>query len=167
MNEISNIKPIIYDIFKLLSSSNDCAIDATQNLGVSLTNSVKKEGVNIIQIQNVKSESVIPKLIDVLQILDQVDTAPKMIPHQDAEVIQIEASDNPIDNMAQYIIDNKINVKRISDILKIRVYDLLVTDLTQENALKEMGITRGAISQIRKRLRNNPITKGDTVESIE
>lgn len=175
---VRDLKPIIYEIIKAATCSNDNAISATQNLGVNISNSMKKDGVNIIQLQNVNGESIIPRLIDALQLIDKLefdnppillnpDTQLKNISYRlDAleckpsqsdiqpEIIECKPPESIVDAFIKYIDENGFNLRDAVDLIKCTYYDFLSEKLlSKDDALKKMGISKATIYQSRRRLK--------------
>jgi hypothetical protein len=63
-------KQLLYEIITTGENAEQ-SIKAVQQLGVSITNAVAKNGVNIIQLQNVVQNKVIKNAVKVLQLLDE------------------------------------------------------------------------------------------------
>ena len=72
IQKLSPIKQLLYDLLSANNQADETSIAANQQLGVSMTNAVKKDGVNIIQLQNVISHKVITSAVEALKLLDQI-----------------------------------------------------------------------------------------------
>ena len=72
MNELAPIRQIFYDI---LTSESDqpSDVNALQQMGVSLSHAARKNGVNIVQLQNVVSKQIVHKVTEGLRLLDDLD----------------------------------------------------------------------------------------------
>ena len=67
------LRNILYEILTAGVDSEPSDITALQNMGVSLSPAVNKQGTNIIQIQSVVNNKVITKVTEALKLLDIID----------------------------------------------------------------------------------------------
>lgn len=136
---VSNLKPVLYELL-----TNACMQDSgasgeiTQNLGVSLTNAVKREGVNIIQIQNVKLDSIVPQIVVALKMVDQLvqreAITVKQIEMKEEEVEakaiehvpkDVDDDTDPIEELCDFMYEQKMNWNKVSDLIKVRYVEFL------------------------------------------
>jgi hypothetical protein len=67
---IEEVKQLLYEIIATGDDDEEQSIKAVQQMGVSISNAVLKNGVNILQLQNITQKKVINKAVKALQILD-------------------------------------------------------------------------------------------------
>lgn len=68
---MEEVKQILFEIITSGGDDEeDQSIKAVQQMGVSLTNAVAKNGVNIIQVQSIVQKKVIEKAVKALQIIN-------------------------------------------------------------------------------------------------
>jgi hypothetical protein len=67
---IEEVKQLLYEIIATGDDDEEQSIKAVQQMGVSMSNAVLKNGVNILQLQNITQKKVINKAVKCLQILD-------------------------------------------------------------------------------------------------
>ena len=154
-----SIRPLVYEVLKAITCDEQEESDLTikQNMGVALTNTIKKEGVNIIQLQNVRVSNAIPKIIEVLEMLDALEHIPPVL--LEAETVeQIPApSLDPIDILCEFAYKRKMDWKTISNILKIRYCDYAKIR-SGDGAYELLGLARSTIHQTKQRLAKGGIT---------
>jgi len=73
MNEDSKSKLrwVVYELLEDLAEQPSMDVYASQNMGVGLPANLKKDSVNIYQIQSLKISITIKKLTQMMRILDQ------------------------------------------------------------------------------------------------
>lgn len=77
--ELVELRKKLYDILTADQEQEDRQINATQQMGVNLSNAIKKDGVTIIQMQNVVSKTVIKHVTEALKMLDSMELEQKII----------------------------------------------------------------------------------------
>ncbi len=94
--KLTDLKATLMDVIESAFTTQPATpdVNATQQMGVNLTNAVKREGVTIIQNQNVEVMArVIPSIIRAIKICDAVETAVRHV--LDAPVIEVKALPQP------------------------------------------------------------------------
>jgi hypothetical protein len=97
MQPSQEIRSILFDILEQAFQPPD--VSATQQMGVQLSNAVKREGVVIIQNQNVEVYArIVPSILRAIRLCDQ----PDVITH---EPLQIEAStdEDPLEKACEWM----------------------------------------------------------------
>jgi hypothetical protein len=95
--ELMELRKKLYEILTADQEHDDRQINATQQMGVSLSNTIKKDGVMIIQMQNVVSKTVIKHVTEALKLLDAMELEQRIIDVTPVgeETPQIEDSGEP------------------------------------------------------------------------
>lgn len=159
--EIQEVKEVFYDI--LHSAVGNNGQDVQQNLGVSLSKAVQRDGVNIIQIQNVNSVEMIDKVIKGLRVLDGVTSMPVPIPIKQIEAPKVET---PLHEAAQ----TNMSMHEVIDRTKIE-YIRIVGELNGFNikhACESVGVSQGTYYSAQARLRkgNYEITEVENKDEL-
>ena len=95
-NIIAELKNLLYDTLTLDNEESKIEnISQNQQMGVSLTKAISKEGVNIIQmpIQSIVSRNIIVNLVAALKIIDDIpleSTLAKQITNMAMEGLSLE-----------------------------------------------------------------------------
>jgi hypothetical protein len=119
---VSSLKPLLYEMLITATGkgNNGSQLDLNQSLGVNLSNAVRKDGVNIIQIQNANLESIVPGIVDILQIVDKLEM--KYSPLLDA--------DRQLNNLNHRL--TQIELKRPPEVI-----DVVAKEVKEEEEVKE------------------------------
>lgn len=89
MKDLMQVKEILYDILLQSDDAHD-AVAVNQQMGVSLTNAVRKDGVNIIQYSQI-SKNVVSGVAKALRAIDMIQETDKfnfISTHIEAKVIE-------------------------------------------------------------------------------
>ena len=156
MNEVSQMKDLLLEILTDAYQVPD--IQATQNMGVSMTNSMKREGVTIIQNQSVEVLARIMsplvraiKPCDVLSLKQETVVLPSLPPPA-PEPLQIEApTKEPVEAFCEWLYDRRTKWKEMQNITK-EAYKAYVISRhkTKADAAKWLGIQVTYLSKISK-----------------
>ena len=74
-DEIGQLKNLLYDTLILDEQPQDRDISLTQNMGVSITKALSKDGVNLVQIQSIVDKKIIVNMVQALKIIDTLQYA--------------------------------------------------------------------------------------------
>jgi uncharacterized Ntn-hydrolase superfamily protein len=145
------LKLIREKLYNILTAGNDTQGDvkAVQNMGVALSNPIKKEGVNIIQLQSVVNNQVIHYVTEALKLIDEImmDSIIDITPQE-------EKYFNEYNDMEVYI----LNLVSHGYTLKMILNE--IKNLTIEKTIEKYGNEKAKqVLRIRK-LRDNNILEG-------
>lgn len=182
---VKDLKPIIYNILTSLSNGNE-AVKAAQNMDVQLSAAMKRDGVNIVQIQNVQLETVIPQLIDALKMIDQLEESTPLIIHenpllenlnnrltaiecQPTAAITYEPDEDVkpdiIDTFIAHVSDIGLDYRDIIDLIRVRMCEYLAYKKGgMDKAVNQMGVSKSSIYQSRRRLKERMEEDGDDTD---
>jgi len=76
MNDLMQVKEILYDILLQPDNAHE-NVSVNQQMGVSLTNAVRKDGVNIIQYSQI-SKNVVSGVAKALRTIDMIQETDKL-----------------------------------------------------------------------------------------
>ena len=121
MNKIPEIKSLLLEILESAFQGND--ILATQQMGVNLTNAVKRDGVVIIQNQNVEVyKNIMPAMVKALRLCDAIDIEQNVEP-----IKQLAAPvENPILECCKYFYENEVGWQEMQDAMKSRYMQYVI-----------------------------------------
>jgi hypothetical protein len=99
------LRQIFYDI--LLSGNEGNDVKANQQMAVSLSNSVRKDGVNIIQLQSVVNNRIIEKVTEGLKYIDTMPVLPEPEP--------VEEDSNSLEQTIHGCLDKGMSLESFLD----------------------------------------------------
>ena len=164
-DKIHDLKSALYELIEEVAAgatkenANNADVQLQQNMGVNLSNAIKRDGVNIIQIQSMQINRIIPKIIDCLKIIDDVDYKKETIEYKPMQQIE---NDIPKNNDApfhllfeffEYSYSNNFDCQKITDFIKVGYSEFLKEILFKfKDVLDFMGISQTVIYGSKSRL---------------
>ena len=152
---IADLKQLLFSILESAYQTPD--ISATQQMGVNMSNAVKKDGVVIIQNQNVEVYAkVIPAVVKALKMCDLVQQEKThMISYQPESVIEHQPV-NAVAECCEYFYNNGIRWEVMQHIMKTRYLEYVTGKFTtKKQAAEWLGIGPTYLSKLTK-------TKGES-----
>lgn len=144
MQTAADLKLVLLQILEDIFQDTTTNIQATQQMGVNLSNAVKREGVVIIQNQNVEIFSkMMPLMVKALKICDLIEShkinqiieVPKVLPPP------IEEDADPIDDCCNWLYENKLKWTAMQDLMKARYLEFVIGKFkTKNEAAKWLGV---------------------------
>jgi hypothetical protein len=147
MQTISEIKMLLLEILESAFQNGD--VHATQQMGVNMSNAVKREGVVIIQNQNVEVYSrIMPLMVKTLKLCDAVESgwrsqaAIGLEPQQKQLPPPADDDDtDPIEACCSWLYDNHIQWQDMQDLMKARYLEYVIGRFkTKTEAAKWLGV---------------------------
>lgn len=147
MQMISELKMLLLEILESAFQSGD--VHATQQMGVNMSNAVKREGVVIIQNQNVEVLArIMPSMVKTLKLCDAMESSwrsqveitldpqrPQLPPPRDEE------DTDPIEACCAWLYENHINWQDMQDLMKARYLEYVIGRFkTKTEAAKWLGV---------------------------
>lgn len=135
MIDLMPIRNILYDI---LTADEETSpnVQATQNMGVALTNTLKKEGVTILQMQSVVNKTVLAKVTAGLRLLDGMQ-------------LQIDGNQQPTIELKPRTLEDVIGEK-LAEGYSLKDFIEMITGMYVNAAIETFGMNR-ARRQLRVR----------------
>jgi hypothetical protein len=119
-------------------------VSAQQQMGVSLTNAVKRDGgVVIVQNQSVEVFArVIPSLTKAIRLCDQLVPTQRLIELSPAPMPPaVELTDDPIDECCAFLYEQHMRWQQMQDVMKARYLEYVVGKFrTKTEAAKWLGV---------------------------
>jgi len=141
--DLTPVRNILYDILTAEHEDDtNGEVNATQQLGVALTNSVKKEGVNIIQLQSVVNVKVIKKVTDALRFLDD---AQKQIEKEcviEAETEEVKQLPAPVPDFVLESLRNKVPLREFMEVAEREYISEFITRYGEPESMRLLGIRK-------------------------
>jgi len=144
MNEM---RELLLEILENVFKAPD--VTATQQMGVSLSNTIKKDGVVIIQNQNVEVLShIVPLITKGLRLCDE----PIMITQEPKqEILQITEAKTPVIDYCRYLYDLNTNWEDMQTFTKDAYMSFVIEKYkTKAEAAKFLGIGPTYLSKLSK-----------------
>lgn len=145
MQTIADLKLLLLQMLE--DSFQEPNIQATQQMGVNMSNAVKREGVIIIQNQNVEIYArIMPLMVKALKMCDSIEVDKKYEIIQERQK-QIEAppvindDTDPIEESCAWMFENNIGWEDMQDIMKKRYAEYVIKQFkTKKEAAKFLKI---------------------------
>jgi hypothetical protein len=162
MQMIAELKMLLLDVLESAFQSGD--MHATQQMGISLSSTVKREGVVIIQNQNVEvCARIMPSMVKALKLCDalesswrgqaaaEIDSQQKQLPppaeHDDKD---------PVEACCSWLYENRANWQDMQDLMKARYLEYVIGRFkTKTEAAKWLGVGNTYLSRLSKTTLNN------------
>lgn len=152
MQAIADLKLILFDMleaaFKQANNGND--INLSQQLGVNMSNTVKKDGVVIIQNQNLEIyHNIIPPMVKALKLCDAIEVSQPA-----SQILQIQAPEpdtdtDPIEECCAFLYEQNICWEDMQDLMKARYATFVIAQKeTKIEAAKMLKIQPTYLSKI-------------------
>lgn len=127
----------------LEAAFNQGDVTATQQMGVSMSNSVKKDGVVIIQNQNVEVYArIMPSMVKAIRLCDSMTIPAQIVEVIDQTPIQIEhTAVDPIEECCRHMYDEKMDWQEMQELMKARYLEYVIgRHETKTAAAKWLGV---------------------------
>jgi hypothetical protein len=161
MQVVAELKLLLLEILESAFQNGD--VHATQQLGVNMSNAVKREGVVIIQNQNVEVLSrIMPPMVKTLKLCDAmeaswrsqsaitIDTQQPQLPPP-AE----EDDTDPIEACCAWLYENHIQWLDMQDLMKARYLEYVIARFkTKTEAAKWLGVGSTYLCKLSKTAAN-------------
>jgi hypothetical protein len=146
MQMLADLKTLILEIMESMFQGGD--VHATQQMGINMTNAVKREGVLIIQNQNVEVYArIMPSMVKMLKLCDAIESSwrsqvgirvepePKQLPPPAKE-----NDTDPIDACCAWLFENHVKWQDMQDLMRARYLDYVIDrSKTKTEAARWLG----------------------------
>jgi hypothetical protein len=162
MQMIAELKTLLLEILESAFHNGD--VHATQQLGVNMSNAVKREGVVIIQNQNVEVLArIMPSMVKTLKLCDAMESSwrsqseitidpqhPQLPPPGD------ESATDPIEACCLWLYENHTKWQDMQDLMKARYLEYVISRFkTKTEAAKWLGVGSTYLCKLSKTTMNN------------
>lgn len=147
MQMLAELKALVLEIMESAFQGGD--VHATQQMGINMSNAVKREGVVIIQNQNVEVYArIMPSMVKMLRLCDALESSwhnrieVTVAPHQKQLPPPAEADDaDPIDACCSWMFENRVKWQDMQDLMKSRYLEYVIDrSKTKTEAAKWLGV---------------------------
>ena len=162
MQAIMELKALVLDMLEGAFQGSD--INAHQQMGVNMSNAVKREGVVIIQNQNVEVYArIMPSMVKMLKLCDALEESWRSQAKvaQDPQRRQLpapaeEVDADPIDACCSWLYENHVGWQGMQDLMKARYLEYVIARFrTKTEAAKWLGVGTTYLSKLSKTAMNN------------
>jgi hypothetical protein len=162
MQAIADFKTLVLEMLEGVFQSEE--VQATQQLGVNISNTVKREGVVIIQNQNVEIYArIMPALVKMLRLCDAVElnwpsqAVMEVEPQQKSLPSPVFDDDtDPVEACCRWLYENHINWQDMQDLTKARYLEYVIGRFrTRTEAANWLGIGSTYLCKLTKKAMNN------------
>jgi hypothetical protein len=148
MQTVADLKMLLLEIMESAFQGGD--VHATQQMGVNVSSAMKREGMVIIQNQNVEVYArIMPTMVKALRLCDalesnwrnqievRVDAQPKQLPSAAA----LDADSDPIDACCSWLFENQVTWHDMQDLMRARYLEHVIGQFkTKTDAAKWLGV---------------------------
>lgn len=160
----TQLKTILFELLENTIAPTPLDIAATQQLGVNLSNGIKRDGVVIVQNQNVEIYSrVVPSVIKALKLCDSFPVIEAI--QQPLQIVaSVDADTDPIDECCAWLYENSVGWEDMQDLMKARYAEFVIGRKgTKSEAAKMLKIQPSYLSKITSLLSiKNKVKEGET-----
>jgi hypothetical protein len=152
MQTASDLKLVLLQILEDIFQDNT-NIQATQQMGVQLSNAVKREGVVIIQNQNVEIFSkMMPLMVKALKICDNLERPAIVLEEVKKLPPPIDIDIDPIDDCCNWLYENNFKWSAMQDLMKARYLEFVTGKFkTKIEAAKWLGVGSTYLCKLTKK----------------
>jgi hypothetical protein len=157
MQTMAELKLILLEILESAFQGGD--VQATQQMGVNVSNAVKREGMVIIQNQNVEVYArMMPSMVKALKLCDamesswrnqieiKIDPQPNQLPPTAAD-----ADPDPIEACCSWLFENQFTWQDMQELMKARYLEYVMGQFkTKTDAAKWLGIGNTYLCKLSK-----------------
>ena len=150
MQAIAELKSLVLEMLENAFQTGD--VHATQQLGINMSNAVKRDGVMIIQNQNMEVYTrIMPSMVKALKLCDamesswrqqidiQIDAQPRQLPPP--ETVDVEEDVDPIEACCEWLFENHVGWQDMQDLMKTRYLNHVIGQFrTKTEAAKWLGV---------------------------
>lgn len=149
--DLTPVRNILYDILTAEhdDKGNNGEVTAAQSMGVNLTNAVKKDGVNIIQLQSVVNVKVIKKVTDALRFLDdaQKQIEKECVIEAEVEKEEVKALPSPQPDFLIEMLDKRATLKDFVEVAERKYIAEAVTRFGDTEAMRLLNIRKTRVEK--------------------
>ena len=147
MNPVADLKDTLLTMLESAFQGNDVTVN--QQLGVNISNAVKKDGVVIIQNQNVEVYSrIIPSMTKALRLCDVLEEYAQ--PSQLLPLPIIKDVD-PVQDCCKWLFDKRIGWIEMQDFMREKYLEYVINQFdTKSAAAKWLGVGSTYLSKLTK-----------------
>ena len=157
MQMVAELKALVLEMMESAFLGGD--VHATQQMGINMSNAVKREGVVIIQNQNVEVYArIMPSMVKMLRLCDAIESSwhsqaeitldpqPKQLPPP-AE----EDDADPIDACCSWLFENHVQWQDMQDLMKARYLEYVIDrSKTKTEAARWLGVGNTYLCRLSK-----------------
>ena len=166
MQMIAELKMLLLEILESAFQNGD--VHATQQMGVNMSNAVKREGVVIIQNQNVEVLArIMPSMVKTLKLCDAMESSwrsqgaitiepqqPQLPPPGD------EDDTDPIEACCAWMFENRTQWQDMQDLMKARYLEYVINRFnTKTEAAKWLGVGSTYLCKLSKTADANAVSR--------
>lgn len=147
MTSANDIKAVLLEIMEEMFQPAD--VTATQQMGVQLSNAVKREGVVIIQNQNVEVYArIMPSMVKALRLCDALEPAMEIV-HEPLQLMAPES--DPINECCKFMFEEGQDWEGMQALIKLKYLIFVCNQFnTKAEAAKFLGVGPTYLSKMTK-----------------
>jgi len=148
----NEMKAILLEILEMAFQPAD--ITATQQMGVNMSNAVKRDGVVIIQNQNVEVYArIMPSMVKALRLCDSFEPA-VAVAYEPLQIVKGETEGNPdladiIQRVCRSMFDHEYRLETAQSVLKESYLEYVISQFkTKREAAEFLGVGATYLSKM-------------------
>jgi hypothetical protein len=160
MQTLAHVKLLLLDVLESAFQAGD--VHATQQLGVNMSNAVKRDGVVIIQNQNVEVYArIMPLMVKALKACDALEAHGSQQPtvtiepeHRQLPPPADDVDTDPIEACCSWLYENHVRWQDMQDLMRSRYLEYVVGRFkTKNEAAKWLGVGSTYLCKLSKTVR--------------
>jgi hypothetical protein len=177
MQTVTDLKMLLLEIMESAFQGGD--VHATQQMGVNVSSAMKREGMVIIQNQNVEVYArIMPTMVKALRLCDALESSwrnqievrvaaqPKQLPSAAA----LDADSDPIETCCSWLFENQVTWQDMQDLMRARYLEYVIGQFkTKTDAAKWLGVGSTYLCKLSKTvphsMRQNPMPESRLLPS--
>ena len=148
----NEMKAILLEILEMAFQPAD--VTATQQMGVNMSNAVKRDGVVIIQNQNVEVYArIMPAMVRALRLCDSFEPA-VAVAYEPLQIVKGETEGNPdladiIQRVCRSMFDHEYRLETAQSVLKESYLEYVISQFkTKREAAEFLGVGATYLSKL-------------------
>lgn len=177
MQTVTDLKMLLLEIMESAFQGGD--VHATQQMGVNVSSAMKREGMVIIQNQNVEVYArIMPTMVQALRLCDalesnwrnQIEVRVDAQPRQLAPPAEADADADPIEACCAWLFENQVTWQDMQGLMRARYLEHVVGQFkTKTDAAKWLGVGSTYLCKLSKTvpqaMRQNPMAENRLLPS--
>jgi len=145
--DLAPLRGILYDILTADEGKNGGDVTATQKMGLELSNSVKKDGVTVVQIQSVVNVQVIKKVTEALRFLDEHQRDLDTVRVLEAEVEEAKALPPPAPNIVEEMLLERASLAAFTEVAQHMYIIQAIERFGNTDAMRLLNIRKNRVEK--------------------
>jgi len=163
--DLIQLKNLLYDTLTAEEEDSGTDVVANQNLGVNLTKAIKKDGVQIFQLQSVVNKKITNNVIKSLKIVDKLQEKERILP---SPIQTPELSLDHVIQVIEWLASKNIPLKQFDKLMRGLYVSEIVSDSGNTSiAAERLGVSIGQVHKVKREGKEAIQILDDEVKQLE